>query len=165
LPVFAVAALVAARGFAVFILTERPAGLTVMGFLIGYPVLFVVEAVGVLLRYDDPLPRKLAIVGVLFVVAVVTGSPPSSRRATVGVRSSIFGGEFSWSATRRMAELVCRKHGWPKQPNKLLQRTACRPLLVLSSFSARGTQSAEARAARLAHVRGTGDPHARPEDG
>jgi len=59
-------------------LTERLAGLTVMGFFIGYPVLFVVEAVVILLHYDDPLSGKLAIVGVLFVVAVVTGSPPSS---------------------------------------------------------------------------------------
>ena len=72
LPAFALAALIAARVFAFFILTERLAGLIVMGFFIGYPVLFVVEAVVILLHYDDPLPRKLAIVGVLFVVAVVT---------------------------------------------------------------------------------------------
>jgi len=72
LPAFAVAALVAASGFASFILTESLAGLTVMGFLFGYPVLFVVEAVGIFLRYDDPLPKKFAIVGMLFVVAVVT---------------------------------------------------------------------------------------------
>jgi len=72
LPVFAVATLIAARVFAFFSLTERLAGLIVMGFLFGYPVLFVVEAVVIFLRYDDPLPRKFATVGVLFAVAVVT---------------------------------------------------------------------------------------------
>ena len=72
LPVFAVAALVVAQVLALFMLTQSLAGLIVTGFLFGFPVLFVVEVLVIVLRYDDPPSPKFVLVGMLFVVAAIT---------------------------------------------------------------------------------------------
>lgn len=72
LPGLATVALLLALFFSSFALTEELAGLTVLAFLVAYPVALVVELGVVMFRYDNPAAERLRAVILVLAVGVAT---------------------------------------------------------------------------------------------